>query len=171
MTKGIFENHTLRRLEESDVSQIQDLCDLCSDYYMMDKGHPAEGDEAQNILKALPPDKTLDDQYNIGFFDGDEKLIALIHIVDGYPDEGTWMLGLMLVDPAQRQIGLGSYFHGKLLEFVKSKNGKRIRIGIFEDNEVALKFWKTLGYKYLKTWESDRGNNRMKTVLVFSLEI
>lgn len=170
MKNSTFDEYSIKQLCKNDINVLQGLCEKCTKYYILDQGTVAKGGEAQKILDALPPDKTFEDQYNIGVYDIDNCLLGIVNIIDSYPENGTWMLGLMLIDPSKRNVGLGRYFHQEIINFVKKRNGKRILIGVLEDNEIALKFWKSIGYKLIKKSKQDRGNNRIKTVLIFSLD-
>lgn len=165
----MFSNYKMRLLNSNDTEEIQCICEKCNDYYILDNGIGTDKNAAKEILEALPPNKSYDDQYNLGMFDKNNVLSAVINIIDGYPEEGVWMLGLLLVSPEKRRIGLGKFFHNDVVEFVKSKNGKKIRIAIFDDNTTALEFWKSLDYKYEKEGKSERDNNIIKTLLVYSL--
>ena len=171
MKNSRFKEYRIKQLCRNDISDLQGLCEKCSDYYILDQGTVANEDAARKILDALPPDKTLDDQYNLGIYDSDNNLLGIVNIIDSYPENGSWMLGLILIDPSKRNIGLGRYFHQEIINFAKTADGKKIIIGVLEDNQIALRFWKSIGYKLVKETKQDRGNNATKTVLVFSLDI
>lgn len=166
-----MDNCTIKILNEDDIKYIQNLCEQCADYYLLDNDCIAGENEARNILDALPPNKTFDDQYNFGLFDENHEMIGLVNIIDGYPEENIWMLGLMLISPKQRKKGVGKYFHQEMIQFAKSKDGKEIRVAVLEDNKNALEFWQSQGYKFIKESSSDRGNNKIKKIHVFALEI
>ena len=48
-------------------------------------------------LAALPPNKTINDKYYIGFYDGN-VLIAVMDLILGYPNENTGFIGFFMVN-------------------------------------------------------------------------
>lgn len=44
------------------------------------------------VLVSLPPKVKIDDKYFVGYFESD-KLIAVMDLIDGYPDKKTALLG------------------------------------------------------------------------------
>ncbi|BEP28158.1 GNAT family N-acetyltransferase [Helicovermis profundi] len=168
---GNNKNYTLRLLNDEYLEEIQNLCNNCSDYYLLDKGSVADSDAAQKILEALPNGKTYDDQFNLGIFNKSNSLIGLINIIKDYPYSNVWMLGLLMIDPSERNNGLGKLIHKEIVNIVKEENANKIRIGVLKDNINALKFWNSIGYKLEKETEIDRGNNIIKKVLVFNYSV
>lgn len=167
----IHRNYNLRLVTEKEINAIIELCQSCSGYFQMESGKFPDEEEAHAILTELPPNKTHKDKYVIGMYNEKSTLIALMDIVRDYPEEHVWMLGLLLVNPTERRKGLGQAFYHKIIKLVEKEDGQMIRIGVYEENEPAFKFWKALGFKTLKKVELERGNNRCKSVTVMTRRI
>lgn len=49
-------------------------------------------------MKATPPGIVLSDKYFFGFFER-EELVAVMDLVDGYPDQRTSYIGFFMMNP------------------------------------------------------------------------
>lgn len=163
-------NLSVKLLDINDTDDIHSLFSNCNDYFVIEQGVPATAEDAKNLLEALPPKRTYDDKYVIGFYKEKTELVALVDIVRDFPEDGTWMLGLLLIDPSQRRTGLGNDIHEALTELVRGEDGVKIRVGVIENNHVGMKFWKAQSYTLVKTVEMDNGNGQ-QSVHVMSLDV
>jgi GNAT superfamily N-acetyltransferase len=50
------------------------------------------------------------------------------------------MIGLLLIDPAERGKGLGKRVHELLTEWAIKLGAKSFRIGVIENNHIGIKF-------------------------------
>jgi GNAT superfamily N-acetyltransferase len=82
-------------------------------------------------------------------------LIGLIDAVEGYPDEGAWWLGLMLIDPEYRGKGLGHKLYQAFENWILEQGAVGVCLGVVEENDKALAFWGSLGFQ-----EHDRQPSR-----------
>ncbi|HHY64973.1 MAG TPA: GNAT family N-acetyltransferase [Clostridiaceae bacterium] len=136
----------VRLLNSADENLVQDLCERCSDYYLLAEGRLPDKKAGHGILSDLPPGKESSDKFVYGVFNPDNVLVAVADIVRNYREEGEWMLGLLLIDPNERGSGLGRIIHEYIKNMVREQGGVKIRIGVLEDNIRAVKFWTGLGY-------------------------
>jgi len=63
----------------------------------------------------------------------------------------TAWIGIVIGEESARGRGLGQKAIACLEQDILSKGGKRIELGVFEFNEVAIKLYEKLGYKKFKT--------------------
>lgn len=87
----LSQQYHVRRLTENDKMDIFELCRKNTLYYE----HRPPFVSLQSIAKdmyALPPDITDDDKYYVGYYD-EEKLIAVMDLIMGYPDQLTAFIG------------------------------------------------------------------------------
>ncbi len=141
-----IDNYNTRLLCLGDTGPVRQLCDRCADYFNIVEGLPPSGEAVQDILESLPPGKGPEDKSVIGVFGRDGRLCALADLIDGYPETGTWMLGLLLIDPAERKAGLGRNIHKGLVQMAAKAGMRKIRIGLVQENTNAVGFWTHLGY-------------------------
>jgi GNAT superfamily N-acetyltransferase len=131
---------TLRELTLADRPAVEALIDRCEDFYVLTTGGPGSFDE---LWSALPPGRTPDDKrvYGTG-----EPLSGIAEIVRDWPRPGTWIIGLLLLDPAARGRGLGPAVVAELDATAAAQGADRLRVGVVEANVRALKFWRREGF-------------------------
>ena len=107
----------VRILEKSEVDMVYDLSINNSIYYQY---HPPlmTRESILEDMDALPPGKTLNDKYYIGFFKRD-KLIAVMDLVMNYPKKKTAFIGLFMMDVNYQNKGIGSKVIGEVLSYLK----------------------------------------------------
>lgn len=133
-----------KTLTHADADDILGLYAQTEDYFLLAEG--ALPKDCKELLSELPPNTEPNRKTVTGaYMDG--RLIALTDCVYGYPREDVCMLGLLLVDKRYRRNGIGKTVFGYAVEQAKAKGMNRIRIGVFESNENALRFWSRLGFE------------------------
>ena len=131
-------------IDETNSVEVLELFQACSEFFELIGGEvPSETDD---YFKDLPPGKTYDEKHLIGVFD-QKKLVAAIDIVEDYPKDKEWIIGLLVIHPDYRRMGLGSKIDEVLGEIVLENRGKFLRVGVQEQNQDALKFWFSQGYE------------------------
>jgi len=143
---NIYPDYSVRQLAIADASSVQDLCERCSDFFLLTEGQPADEHAGREILCGLPPGKHIDDKFVLGVFDNTKMLIAVIELIRDYKIPGEWTLGLLLLDKQHREAGLGGQLHEFTKTFITQKGGHTIRLGVVEENKKALGFWQKMGY-------------------------
>jgi hypothetical protein len=103
--------YSVQRLRPEAVPVMQRLYEQCTEFALLTMGEPFSSTEAQDEFGVLPSGKTADDKYLLGLFDPHHELIGLMEAICGYPDDRTWWVGLLLLNPAQRCQGLATNFY------------------------------------------------------------
>ncbi len=144
--KRISSCYRIRRLTDEDVDEIFTLCKGNADYYKYMKS----ASSAENIradLCALPPGKTMDDKFFIGFY-ADNGLIAVMDLITGYPNAGTAYIGLFMMDKNFKGTGKGSGIIQELLCVLKQEGFDCVRLGCIRENLAGRSFWLKNGFDY-----------------------
>ncbi|MFC6175589.1 GNAT family N-acetyltransferase [Companilactobacillus huachuanensis] len=90
-------------------------------------------------MKIVPADKNLDDKYYLGYYDED-KLIAILDLITGYPAPKDAWVGFFMVDAKCQKKGIGSNIFTDL-ENSLDKNGiERIELAFPKGNEQSQQF-------------------------------
>lgn len=140
----ISSEYKVFRLKERDVDDIYNLCLGNPSYY---KYCPPTVTK-QLILDdmvALPPKKSMNDKYYVGFYDG-EKLVAVMDLVFGYPNNQTAFIGFFMVDCKYQNKGVGCKIIKDLKTFLKNMGYKYIRLAYVKDNPQSKYFWQKCGF-------------------------
>ena len=135
---------TVRRLEEADMPQILALCGGNPQFY---RYHPpmASEDGIREDMQALPPGKTMEDKYYVGYFDGG-GLAAVLDLILRYPREDTALIGFFMVDAARQGTGLGSRLVREAMEYLRTQGFSRLRLGVDKGNPQSFAFWTENGF-------------------------
>lgn len=143
-------DYRIESLTRDKLILIETLNRKCSDYYLLHDGVLPSKKEALEIFNSLPPGKNYEDKFTLGIYKFTNELVGITDIVKDFPDEGEWMLGLLLIEPKERGNGLGKLIHEALVQWAITLESKSFRIGVIEDNFKGKKFWSDLGYMKLK---------------------
>lgn len=133
------DRYRVRRMTEDDTEEIYLLC-MGNPLYYRHCPPFVTGESIREDLKALPPGKDLCDKYYLGYYDG-EKLIAVMDLIDGYPDRETAFIGFFMTDASVQNSGIGSGIIESLCRSLKSPGYSRIRLGWVSTNPQAEHFW------------------------------
>ena len=106
----------------------------------------AEQIDACDDLKALPPDKTCEDKYFIGFFEY-EALVGIINLITAYPDDETVFIGFFMLNIKYQHKGIASRIIKESIEYLKTEGYKKIRLGVDKGNPQNFSFWKKNGLR------------------------
>lgn len=99
-------DYSVRKLAKDDIGMIYDLCRKNEIFYRF---HPpfVTKESIGEDMGALPPGRSREDKFYIGFFDGD-KLIAVMDFIFGYPQENVVYIGFFMVESAVSGRGIGT---------------------------------------------------------------
>lgn len=157
MRKSILnDDYLIKPITSSNREEIKALYDVCSDYHIMCSGKNATYEDIDSIFK-YNDKKTADDSLTLGIYSKDDLLIGMVDIFKNYPNNGTWMIGLMLLSPNERNKKLGKIVHEELKKYALNQGGNTFRIGVLEQNIRGLKFWKSLEYQQVKSTTINMG--------------
>lgn len=91
-------------------------------------------------MRALPPDKTIEDKYYVGFYKN-EKLIAVMDLIDDYPEKGIAYIGLFMTDVSMQNKGLGTEIISDLCKYLAAEEYQSVRLAWVIGNPQAKHFW------------------------------
>jgi RimJ/RimL family protein N-acetyltransferase len=147
---NLINGYKVNLLSVDNPKIVEELCEKCSDYYILHEGILSSKEEIDEIFNALPTNKNYDDKFILGIYKFDNELVGIIDIVRDFPTVGEWMLGLMLIEPQERGNGVGKTVHEALIRWAINLGAKSFRIGVIEENNKGIKFWSALGYTKIK---------------------
>ncbi|MBS7209769.1 MAG: GNAT family N-acetyltransferase [Lachnospiraceae bacterium] len=135
----ISSKYAVKELTETDIDEIYEL-ELGNPLYYR-YGPPAVTRESVlKEMKALPPKKTYEDKYYIGFWDK-EKLIAIMDLIVEYPNEDTAFIGLFMLEKSVQGNGVGTDIIAEFSSYMKSIGYSFVRLGYVKGNPQSKAFW------------------------------
>ena len=140
----LSKNYIVKLLSDKDVAAVYSLCSKNTLYY--DFCPPFVTPESiEADMAALPLGKGKDDKYYLGYYDK-AKLIAVIDLILGYPDEETAYVGFFMTDVSVQGKGVGSAIINEMSQFICSQGYSDIQLGWVKDNPQAEHFWHKNGF-------------------------
>ena len=129
---GLSSRYGARRLCDSDVGAV---CRLSAGNPIFYKYCPpcVTLESIREDMKVLPPGKSGEDKFYVGFFDG-SMLIAVMDLILKYPNDETAFIGLFMVDSASQGKGTGTAIIEECLCFLKRQGLRRARLGFAKGN-------------------------------------
>ncbi len=147
--------YRVRRMREADADAILDFCLQNTVYYRYCGKQPSR-DLILQDLRITPQDNPRDHKYYVGYYDGD-ALVALLDLIDGYPEPTCAFLGFFMMDAGLQGRGLGSAIVQELFRYLKTEGFACVRLGIDKGNPQSSHFWEKNGFQVLREVEQDGG--------------
>lgn len=140
----IIEKISVRALDINDVDIIYEMSCKNEIYYKYHSSFVTEESIVED-MKALPPNKSYDDKYYDGFFEGD-SLVANMDLILGYPTEETAFIGLFMTNVRYQNKGVGSDIIKDVCNYLKQSGYRKARIGVDKGNPQSNSFWEKNGF-------------------------
>jgi ribosomal protein S18 acetylase RimI-like enzyme len=142
-----------------DVSALQALHLRCADFVEATTGHPPREDEAEHLFTGAPPGKGAADKQVLGVI-REGALIGVVELLIGYPGPTDWYIGLLLLSPEARGVGVGTAVVRDVAERVAAAGGRALHLIVREDNPRAGAFWERQGFALVKRLVQDLGTKK-----------
>ena len=139
--KDLSKQYTVKQLTGTDVAAVYALCKENPLYYQYCPPFVTE-DSIRADMKALPPRKTMEDKYYLGFYEGD-VLLAVMDLILGFPNDETAFVGFFMMNKEYQDKGIGTEL---LAEFERNLKGMGIRETVLMTNLEDEDFYKKRGF-------------------------
>ena len=88
----------------------------------------------------LPPGKTYEDKFYIGFFKNN-RLIALMDLILDFPSNDIAFIGLFMMSKEFQGKGIGSFIIGECTSCLRKEGFVSIQLGTDRENPQSNSFW------------------------------
>ena len=153
-------SYQARALDKADVHDIYTL-EIGNPLYFQWCPPVVTEEAVVEDMESLPPGKTMQDKYYVGFYQN-EKLTAVMDLIDGYPEEGTAFIGFFMVDHCAQGHGIGSRMINELCIYLADLKYQSVQLAWIKGNPQAEHFWKKNGFQPVKETIS---NTKMQVIL------
>ena len=142
--KDLSKQYTVKQLTDTDVAAVYALCKENPLYYQHCPPFVTE-DSIRADMKALPPRKTMEDKYYLGFYEGD-VLLAVMDLILGFPNEETAFVGFFMMNKEYQGKGIGTELMQEVYTYLKQCGFKFVRLGFAKGNPQSEHFWLKNGF-------------------------
>ena len=147
--------YTIRRLTDADVPMLYAWM-LRNDQYFRYCGGGTTPERVRQDLTLCPPGTAPAQKHYVGFFDAD-TLVAVMDLIDGYPDADTAFIGFFMVNKDLQGQGTGTAIVRDALATLRALGYTAVRLGIDKENPQSNHFWRKNGFAVLREAAQERG--------------
>ena len=147
--------YTIRRLTDADVPMLYAWM-LRNDQYFKYCGGSTTPERVRQDLTLCPPGTTPAQKHYVGFFDAD-TLVAVMDLIDGYPDADTAFIGFFMMNKDLQGQGTGTAIVRDALAALCALGYTAVRLGIDKENPQSNHFWRKNGFTVLREAAQERG--------------
>ena len=153
-----------RYMDDSDADALLNFC-LQNDQYYRYCGKQPSRELILHDLHITPPNTSADAKYYVGFYDGD-ILVAIMDLIDGYPDSNTAFIGFFMMNRQLQGRQIGTSIIQELFLYLKETGLKRVLLGIDKENPQSNAdkenpqsnaFWAKNGFSVIREVEQEEG--------------
>jgi GNAT superfamily N-acetyltransferase len=129
------------------LDEVQSLLERCADYDSAITGKFVEPEDSVELLTVVPAGKEIRDKHVLGIFYQHEGLIGVLDAVQDYPNPRDWFIGLLLLDPHERNRRIGEQTLRAFERWAREGGAQAIQLSVLEENQSAYRFWSRCGYQ------------------------
>lgn len=153
--QALSSDYEARAIESEDIPYVFALARSNRIYYRYLGERPTKANLTALITK-LPDGAENAERHFVGFYDKDGYLVAVQHLICGWPDETSVFLGWFMVAADMQRQGIGSQLVADLRAEVESLGYKRIVLQVPERDVKDTTFWEEQGFSF--TGQRDENN-------------
>lgn len=143
--ENLSRKYAVQILTDTDVAAIYALCKENPLYYQYCPPFVTE-DSIRADMKALPPHKTMEDKYYLGFYE-ENRLIAVMDLILGFPKEKTAFVGFFMMNKQFQGRGIGTSLMTDVFECLKECGFSYVRLCFAKGNPQSEHFWMKNGFE------------------------
>ena len=147
--------YAVRRLGLNDAESILQLCKGNTQYYEYCGKQPSLALIEQDLI-VTPPGIPQEQKYYVGFF-AEDVLMAVMDLIDGYPDEKSAFIGFFMMNHMCQGKGEGTKIVSHVFEHLRENGFEKCLLGIDKDNPQSNHFWKKNGFRVIREVEREDG--------------
>lgn len=151
----LSDSYTIRRLTGADVPMLYAWM-LRNDQYFRYCGGSTTPERVRQDLTLCPPGTTPAQKHYVGFFDAG-TLVAVMDLIDGYPDADTAFIGFFMMNRELQGQGTGTAIVRDVLAALRALGYTAVRLGIDKENPQSNHFWRKNGFTVLREAAQERG--------------
>jgi GNAT superfamily N-acetyltransferase len=135
---------TIRRLDQTaDLDLVEDLYSRAADYWLLADRRAPDRQKALDFFTDTPPGGDPAASHRLGLF-LDGVLVGVAELAFDFPEPGDPYLGLMILAPEARSLGLGRVLLAEVER--RARPAPHLYLGVLEANPRGRAFWECNGF-------------------------
>lgn len=147
--------YVIRRMTIDDTDAVFDLLIENQPYFLCCGNQPTR-ELVQSDITVGPPGIPAEQKYYLGFY-RDNSLLAVMDLIDGYPEDQFAFIGFFMLRLSLQGKGEGSRLIGEIIGYLQTLGFTAVRLGIDKNNANGVRFWTKNGFEILKEIEKEDG--------------
>ncbi|MBO7669440.1 MAG: GNAT family N-acetyltransferase, partial [Oscillospiraceae bacterium] len=138
---------TVRRITEAEISEVYRLCRENRRYYRNLKTKPTLRGLTE-VISEVPEGTAPECKHFVGFYDGEERLTAILDLITGYPEDDDAFIGWFMVDAGMQGQGIGTQIFADVRAAMSGQGFDFLSVGVSRENSDAIDFWQKQGFAF-----------------------
>ena len=145
---------------DTDLAAVAAFLAEAADYWIMAEGTAPGPDAAAEFFTDGPPGRDPAQSHHLGLFH-EGRLSGLAELSFGFPEPGDAYLGLMILAPRLRSLGLGPGLLAHVETLARAAAAPQLYLAVLEANTRGRAFWDRHGFRPtgLSRVDNDHGLN------------
>lgn len=143
--KEFLTEYLIITINKQNYTQFIEIYNSNDEYFMLADGEKACMESCLEDLEAIPPNFNIEKKIFIGFWKNN-KAIAILDLLEGYPDSNCCWIGLLLVHQETQGKRIGREIINAVVKAAQSKCYSYLQLGVIDTNKKALIFWDKCGF-------------------------
>ena len=160
----------VRRLDRTCAPDVQALFERRAAFFILAEGASPDTQAGARELETIIAGRSAAETFCLGVYH-EGSLVAFLHLTENYPRQDEWWIGLFLLDPGLRRRGFGTEIHRAVSEWILENGGRRLWLGVLEQNSDAERFWRKLRYAERERQPYTMKSGAESVVILMSLPI
>ncbi len=136
-------NYKIEIIELDNLSKYEEVFYSNEKYYIITDGKPADSELCKDVVTYCPDEFPSENVFCIGF-SKDDRSVAILSILLGYPIDSVLYLGLFIVNKPFHKQGIGIEIINALISATRDFNFTKIQLSVQDNNISGSNFWKKL---------------------------
>ena len=149
--------YSVSALTEADAGEVLAIYRGNPQYFEYSDARPTL-EQVVDDMSITPPGIDSSSKYYVGFYQ-DGVLVAVMDLIDGYPQADVGYVGFFMMNAAYQGKELGSAIVAEAVAYLKTVGKNSLRLAIEKDNPQSNRFWEKNGFRVVK--EVDRNGRRI----------
>ncbi len=159
-TAALSTDYAVKKITEADITAVYNLCRTNRRYYRYAHTEPTKRNLTE-VISEMPEGTEASQKHFMGFYDDNEKLVAILDLITDYPKKGSAFIGWFMVDAALQGQGIGSQIFADIRASLEAQGYDEMSLAVIKENEPAIAFWQKQGFSL-----SDREEKKERYTVV-----